>query len=180
MTRAQGALTYPDGVERSRLWVAALVLLSLLGLAACETRERALPRTRCRGHVGAAHVVARGTDFGGWRLIAYDGWEQRPYALMFDHPKVNWGCGTVGRENAPLAHGGGSGITDEGPLRYVLGAVLPPVESVTIVFQGGAVVDPPLGAVPGMRHRFFGAMAEGTGSWVVLGKDASGKVVERA
>jgi hypothetical protein len=160
--------------------VVTLVVLSLLGLTSCAEGEPALPRTRCRGHVGAAHVVARGNDFGGWRLIAYDGWESRPYALMFDHPDVNWGCGTVGRENAPLAHGGGSGETDRGPLRYVLGAVLPPVESVTVIFQGGAVVDPPLGGVPGMRHRFFGAMSPGTGSWVVLGKDATGKVVERA
>ncbi|HEX2042201.1 MAG TPA: hypothetical protein VHF24_06140 [Acidimicrobiales bacterium] len=167
-------------MRRPRSWVAGVVVLSLMGLTSCADGDRALPRTRCRGHVGAAHVVARGSEFGGWRLIAYDGWENREYALMFDHPAVNWGCGTVGRENASLAHGGGSGETDRGPLRYVLGAVLPPVESVTLIFQGGNVVDPPLGGAPGMRHRFFGAMAEGTGSWVVLGKDASGKVVARA
>lgn len=157
----------------------ALILLSLLGLTSCADGERALPRTRCRGHVGDAHVVAEGDDFGGWRLIAYNGWENRQYALMFDHPDVNWGCGTVGRENAPVAHGGGSGITDRGPLRYVLGAVLPPVESVTVIFQDGPVVEAPLRGAPGMRHRFFGAMSAGTGSWVVVGKDASGRVVSR-
>ena len=167
-------------VSSTRHSVATIVLVSLLGLSSCADGERPLPQSRCRGHVGAAHVVAEGKDFGGWRLIAYNGWENHEYALMMDNPEVNWGCGTVGREDAPLAHGGGSGVTDRGPLRYVLGAVLPPVESVSVLFQGGPVVDPPLGGVPGMRHRFFGAMSEGTGSWVVEARDAQGKVVSRA
>jgi len=156
------------------------VLIVSLGLASCSDRaELALPETRCRGHVGPAHVAASGEEFGGWQVVAYDGWDQYEYAVAFDHPKAYTGCGLVGAVDAPLAQGGGAGRNRGDPFQYVFGAALPPVETVMVLFNGGPVIGLPLKQIPGMRHRFFGVMAPGEGGWSLEGRDGSGQIVSR-
>lgn len=156
------------------------MLVVALGLTSCsDGGELALPETRCRGSVGAAHVVASGDDFGGWQVVAYDGWDQYEYAVMFDHPQALTGCGLVGDENAPLAQGGGAGSRRGERFQYVFGAALAPVVSVTVLFNGGPIVGVPLEEVPGMRHRFFGVMVPGEGGWSIEGRDAGGRIVSR-
>lgn len=156
------------------------MLIVSLGLASCSDRaELALPETRCRGHVGPAHVAASGEEFGGWQVVAYDGWDQYEYAVAFDHPKAYTGCGLVGAVDAPLAQGGGAGRNRGDPFQYVFGAALPPVETVTVLFNGGPVIGLPLKQIPGMRHRFFGVMAPGEGGWSLEGRDGSGQIVSR-
>lgn len=155
------------------------MLFVSLGLVSCSDNEMSLPETRCRGHVGPAHVVATGEEFGGWQVVAYDGWDQYEYAVAFDHPQALTGCGLVGDEDAPLAQGGGAGRSSGERFQYVFGAALPPVESVTVLFNGGPVVGLPLREVPGMRHRFFGVMVPGEGGWSLEGRDAGGQIVSR-
>jgi hypothetical protein len=163
----------------SRVRPALAMLVVSLGMTACADGDMSLPDTRCRGHVGAAHVIASGDDFGGWQVIAYDGWDQYEYAVMFDHPQAFTGCGLVGDQDAPLAQGGGAGQNRDGRFQYVFGAALNPVESVTVLFNGGPVLGLPLKEIPGMRHRFFGVMAPGEGGWSLEGRDAGGQLVSR-
>lgn len=155
--------------------VAAVLVLVVLPVGCSRTTPA--PEALCTGDVGPAHVVMEGDDFGRWRLVAYQGWEGHPYGLVFDHPKASRGCGTVGMPDAALGSSGG-GFDDGGrQVRYVYGAVLPPVVSVVVRFEDGSDIEVLPRAVRGMRHRFFATVTPAPGGWQVEALDAKGEVV---
>lgn len=155
--------------------VLALVVL----LVGCS-RTTPAPEALCTGDVGAAHVVMEGEDYGKWRLVAYQGWEGHPYGLVFDHPRAARGCGTVGMSDAALGSSGGGFEDGARQVRYVYGAVLPPVVSVVVRFEDGPDIEVRPRAVRGMRHRFFAVVAPAPAGWQIEARDAKGEVVAQS